>query len=352
MSRILFIADARSIHSHKWINYIARKSNFKVTWFSLNPSKYEMENKINFINIKINFFYNSLRIIKILCFFRPEIVHIHYVGFHSLYLLFLSNKSRLIINTWGSDLVFSNKNFLKKFWLRYLIKRSTLVISDAYHHFNFLKNFGLKEKKFQYVPYGTDIEFFSPNHDCFQSQKYVVIHTRGLHDHYDLKTFLKAVKLVSDKNSSFEFKVIGSGPKKLELEEYSRKLNISDKVNFLGQLSQKDLRDEINLSDIYVSCSLSDGGIAGCTSEAMACQKLVIISNNSDNHIWISNGINGYLFNNGDYEELSRLILKSVKDIPKSILISKRARQKIIDSNSYTKQMDKIINIYNSILLS
>ena len=64
MREILFIADARSIHSHKWINYIAKKSNFKVTWYSLNDSSYEFQKNINFINIKKNFFYYSLHIIK------------------------------------------------------------------------------------------------------------------------------------------------------------------------------------------------------------------------------------------------------------------------------------------------
>ena len=42
MKKILFIADARSIHSHKWINY-CKKRNFKITWVSLNNSKYDLE---------------------------------------------------------------------------------------------------------------------------------------------------------------------------------------------------------------------------------------------------------------------------------------------------------------------
>ena len=347
MRRILFIADARSIHSHKWINYISQKSNFKVIWVSLKKSNYKYDKNIHFININKNFFVNSLKVIKILFFSAPEIVHLHYVGFHSLFLLFLRNKSNLLINTWGSDLLFSDKNFLKRYWLKNLIKKSSLVISDAYHHLDILKAYGLKEKKFNYVPYGTDTEFFSTNKECFQNQNYVVIHTRGLDDLYDVKTFLKAAKLVIKKNNKFSFKVIGSGPRRSDLEKYASDLKISNKVSFLGQLSQKKLRDEIIKSDIYVSCALSDGGIAGCTSEAMSCQRLVIITNNSDNHVWINHGKNGYLFNNEDYLKLSKIILESIKDIAKSSDIAKRARKKIIETNSYTKQMDKVIEIYD-----
>ena len=38
-----------------------------------------------------------------------------------------------------------------------------------------------------------------------------------------------------------------------------------------------------NSIDIYVSTSLSDGGLASSTAEAMSFERLVIVSNNSDN---------------------------------------------------------------------
>jgi len=350
MRSILFIADARSIHSHKWINYISKKSNLKVTWVSLKKSNYKFEKNINFINIEKNFLANCFKVFKVLFFSKPNLVHLHYVGYHSLFLIFLRNKSKLIINTWGSDIALKKRDFLKILWLKYLIQKSHLVLSDAYHHFDYLKNFGLRENKFKYLPYGTDIEIFSSNKNCFSSNNYTVIHTRGLDEIYDVKTFLKAAKLVIDKDNKFFFKVIGTGPKQNELQEYSRILKINDKVSFVGQLSQVDLKNEINKSDIYVSCALEDGGIAGSTSEAMACQRLVIITNNSDNHLWINNEINGYLFNNGDYKKLSELIINSLKDIPKSIKIANKAREKIVELNSYDKQMDKVLKLYDSIL--
>ena len=41
-------------------------------------------------------------------------------------------------------------------------------------------------------------------------------------------------------------------------------------------------------SDIYVSTSLSDGGLAASTAEAMACELPVIITNFGVNSKWIS----------------------------------------------------------------
>ena len=49
-----------------------------------------------------------------------------------------------------------------------------------------------------------------------------------------------------------------------------------------------------NKIDIYISTSLSDGGLASSIAEAMSFERLIIISNNSDNKIWIKNNINGF----------------------------------------------------------
>ena len=78
----------------------------------------------------------------------------------------------------------------------------------------------------------------------------------------------------------------------------------------------------------------------------MSFERLIIISNNSDNKIWIKNNINGFLFNSGDYRSLSELIINSVKFKEKSIEISKLSRDLIINKNSYQKEMKKVEKKY------
>ena len=103
---------------------------------------------------------------------------------------------------------------------------------------------------------------------------------------------------------------------------------------------------ELNSSDIYVSCALRDGGLASSTAEAMSCERLVIISNNSDNNQWIINNKNGYLFDNGDYFDLGKIILSAISNKEESIKIGKQGRKIILQKNSYVKQMNKVLNIY------
>ena len=131
---IVFIASAASIHSIRWVKFFANKEN-KITLISLvKPShvtinevkKFEQNVKIYYLNNLINFF-------KVFTFLRSgkySLVHIHYLGWHSLLSLFISSKSKLIITPWGSDLS-QEINFFKKIWLSILFRKSNFLICDS-----------------------------------------------------------------------------------------------------------------------------------------------------------------------------------------------------------------------------
>ena len=349
-NKIVFIADARSIHSVKWINFIAQNTNNEIYWASLFEGNYEKLEKVNFLPISKSFLRNILRFTWFLFSNEEILVNLHYIGFHSLFLLFLNKKAKLVTNAWGSDLVFSKINIFRKIWLKFIISRSSIVISDCYHHYEFLKNYGLNLDNFRYVPYGTDTEKFVPKRECFSNENIEILNPRGLSEVYDPKTFILSAKKVLEVYPNIIFKLAGRGHLEKELKMLVNKMGISKNVIFLGFLSQSDLINEINASDIVVSCALRDGGIAGSTSEAMSCERLVVVTNNSDNHLWIKHGENGFLFENLDYINLSDVILKIIGDQKKLSLIAKNARKTILEKNSYSKQMNKIIKTYDKLI--
>ena len=49
------------------------------------------------------------------------------------------------------------------------------------------------------------------------------------------------------------------------------------------------------MADIYISASKSDAGIAASTAEAMACEKICIVTDVADNRKWINKNT-GFLF--------------------------------------------------------
>ena len=110
--------------------------------------------------------------------------------------------------------------------------------------------------------------------------------------------------------------------------------------------------DFYNNIDVYVSTSLSDGGLSASVAEAMSFERLIIVSNNSDNSQWIKDGENGYLFDSKDHKQLSELILKSLANKNESIQIASLSRNLITEKYSYEKEMLKVKNTYFKIIKS
>tara|TARA_B100000212_G_scaffold300080_1_gene245266 strand:+ start:1891 stop:2943 length:1053 start_codon:yes stop_codon:yes gene_type:complete len=346
---ILFIASAASIHSLKWINYFSENTDHNIHWAFVSSMKYKIDKNIKIINIKKNWILNSIKLIFKLKKTKDLIVHLHYVGKHSLFLIFLNRDAKLITNTWGSDLIFNKYNFLRRIWLGFIISRSNIVISDAYHHYEFLKKYNLQKEKFKYVPYGTDTDKFKPINSSFSRDDIQIINTRGFDEVYDAKTLILAANIVLREYPNIIFKFAGKGSQEIYLKNLVKKLQIQKNVIFLGFISQKELFSELNRSDIYVSCSLRDGGLAGSTSEAMSCERISVISDNSDNNKWIIDNDNGFLFQNSNFEELAQKIIWILKNKEECIEKSKKARDTIVERNCYFKQMNKVNKIYELI---
>ena len=124
---------------------------------------------------------------------------------------------------------------------------------------------------------------------------------------------------------------------------------MSSNIKFLGLLDKKEMIEFYNKIDIYVSTSLSDGGLAASIAEAMSFERMIIISNNSDNKFWIKNK-NGYLFESKDHKSLTKLILQSIDQKDSSIKIAESSRDLIINKYSYQKEMGKVFKKYKQIL--
>ena len=347
---IVFIASAASIHSIRWVKFFANKEN-KITLISIvKPShvtinevkKFEQNVKIYYLNNLINFF-------KVFTFLRSgkySLVHIHYLGWHSLLSLFISSKSKLIITPWGSDLS-QEINFFKKIWLSILFRKSNFLICDSKRLVKKSSELGMNNKNYMISMFGVDTDLYKKSRNIFsQEGNFIVGSNRNLEEIYDVKTLLKAAELICKTRNDINFYIAGNGLLRESYTKFVNKKNLTSNVKFFGQLNKKEMLDFYNKIDIYISTSLSDGGLASSIAEAMSFERLIIVSNNSDNKIWIKNNINGFLFNSGDYKSLSKLIINSVKLKERSIEISKLSRDLIINKNSYQKEMTKVEKKY------
>tara|TARA_A100001388_G_scaffold239995_1_gene195546 strand:+ start:9969 stop:11051 length:1083 start_codon:yes stop_codon:yes gene_type:complete len=352
--KIVFIASAASIHSIRWVRYFVEEKH-EIILISLAKPNHETKIELNKFKKQIRIFYfNNLKsIFKTINFLLCEqysLVHIHYLGWHSLLSLFISKKAKLILTPWGSDLL-KNKYFFKKIFLNFIFRKANYLICDSDRLAKESIKMGMKKERIQISMFGVDSDIYKKTRTIFNNKiKFFVGSNRKLEKIYDVITFLKTAELICQIRKDIFFYVAGSGTLKETYMKYVKDKKISKNVKFLGLLNRKEMLNFYNNIDIYVSTSLSDGGLAASIAEAMSFERLIIISDNSDNKLWIKNKINGFLYKTKDHKALSKLILNAIEKKENSIQISKKSREIITNKYSYKTEMKNVENKYLQIL--
>ena len=91
-----------------------------------------------------------------------------------------------------------------------------------------------------------------------------------------LDHLIKAVHLLKEKGlNSFELVIGGDGPDREKLKQLAQSLDVAERCRFLGGLNREQVRQQMQLCDVFVLSSLHEtfGVVVG---EAMACGKPVI----------------------------------------------------------------------------
>ena len=354
--KICFFAASNSIHSYRWVKYFAGRG-YAVTWVSLCKTIFEPIEGVKYHEITtsknlISIFRSVVFLRKILNSEKPDFLHVHYLGIYGLIAL-LSGFRTIVSTPWGSDILINKKNFLYWILIRAFLKRAKLITCDARHMKDQILEFGVSKNQVEIINFGIDTEQFAPMPTNFQLTKkmkikdgFTVISMRNFEPVYDLKTFILAMPEVLSKYPYVNFLLIGQGSQEKELKDLVKELKIESSVFFPGFISNVDLPQLLNSSDIYVSTSLSDAGIAASTAEAMACGVPVVITDTGENREWIKNGETGYLIPPSDpfklAEAIQNMILKP-KEIKK---VGLAGRKMIFDHNDYRTEMSKVDRLY------
>ena len=180
----------------------------------------------------------------------------------------------------------------------------------------------------------------------FDRKKLKLINIGRYTDQKDQLTLLKAVNRIKDK-ISFNLLLVGRGVEKKNLVKYIHENNLSKQVKLLD--FQNNPFNLIKSSDVFILSSLYEG-LPNVLLETQVLKKFIISSNcpTGPREILL-NGKAGFLFNIGNYLELSNLILyysKNKKSLSKKISIG----YKNLNRFDYNQNLKKYLNIINSLI--
>lgn len=153
------------------------------------------------------------------------------------------------------------------------------------------------------------------------------------------------INSIANVNHKIHLTIIGDGPERKRLEKLTQKLNISDKVTFLGCIAREKVISKLKESDIFILLSRNETfGISYL--EAMATGNIVIAKKEDGIDGIIQNNKNGFLINS-EVGELKSCIENIIKMSDEEIEI---IRQKSLDTVKRLTIKESAENYINNIV--
>jgi glycosyltransferase involved in cell wall biosynthesis len=240
-----------------------------------------------------NFISNKSFVFQMLLFARylkksPNPVHAHLPKSELIASLVCPKKSFVVTRHNSENFWPSGPKSISKLISKFVCSRAAKVISISNAVKRFIVETGEVSNncKVDVIYYGSDLNselssigLLDLNSRIIRSSRTFRIGSIGrLVDQKDYPTLLMAFKELLINHPESELFIVGDGNRKKELQDLARKLNIYEKVFFLGRTQY--IKEFLSLIDLFVLPSRYEGfGLV--LLEAMSAKKPILASNNS-----------------------------------------------------------------------
>jgi len=279
-------------------------------------------------------------------------------GFYSA----LADFKPYLLFVWGSDvLVWPKKLFIFKSIVGYSLKKADAILVDSDVQVKVCLELGASPDKIVKIPWFDINDVHNVKIEDEGKRKIrqnlgisedetLVISTRSHEQVYSVETLILAISKIVRHDHKVKFLIIGGGSKTLFLKRLAKRQGVVDKVIFTGKISRRKVMEYLQVSDIYVSTSLSDGTSASLL-EAMACDIPPIVTDIPGNREWIRDRSNGLLFPVKDHNALAENVVKLLKDDDYRKSIVAKAYETIIEKANWQMNSKLLDDLISSMVL-
>jgi len=294
---------------------------------------------------------------------KPDIVHAGPIQ-TCAFIAALSGFDPLLTMSWGFDLAKDSdtSGWMKRI-TKYTLRRSAYFTSDAQFTRDKAVAFGMDPDKTVIFPWGTDIKHFVPKQNKKQKTKkgkpsttvrrpqsktITLFCSRSWESNYGVDVLAKAFVKVASVNPNVDLILLGGGSLGPKIRQILMSGSVMERVHFGGQVGQRDLPRWYHMADIYISPSHVDGSSV-TLMEALACGMPCLVSDIAGNREWVEEGVNGWLFRDGDVDELVEKILNAIKIRRSFKKIGEAARKTAEEKADWSKNFGKLLEAYEQI---
>lgn len=317
MKRVLFLSDAKSIHTRRWAEHF-RDQGVQVHVASFRSEKIagvEVHELPTYGLGRMGYFLAVPVLRRLAKQLAPDVVHAQYVTSYG-FLAALAGLRPLVLTAWGTDVLISPRESRVMHWLAsYAVRRADVVTTVAQHMNSAVASLGVPVDEVTAVPFGVDTQkFVPPAAPRPEAMPLRLICTRNFGPVYSVHTLIKALQQVAARGLNLQVDLVGEGPLKSDLETQVAEAGMGSWITFHGHVDHTRLVQLLARAHIFVTPALSDGNNVSL-NEAMACACFPIATDIPANTQWIQHGVNGLLYPPGDAHRLAECISQAAADV-------------------------------------
>jgi glycosyltransferase involved in cell wall biosynthesis len=281
---------------------------------------------------------------------QPDLVHAGPIQ-TCAFIAALSGFRPLLTMSWGFDLMEDvHRNWWWEWVTRFTLSRSTFFTSDAQVTRDTAVECGMNPDRTVVFPWGVDISRFAPkphNREPRSGNRkpFLIFCNRSWEPRYGVDVLAKAFVKIAEAAPNVRMMLMGGGSQGARIRQILLNGGVLDRVQFPGQISQTDLPRWYHMADVYISPSHVDGSSVSLM-EALASGLPCLVSDIPANCEWVSEGVNGWLFPDGDADALAGKILQAVVQRERLPVIRRAARAVAEERADWKKNADKLFAAY------
>lgn len=288
---------------------------------------------------------------KVLDSIQPDLIHagpIQKVAFIAA----LTNFHPLISMSWGTDLLMdADRNFWWQWITRYTLRHSDWLVGDCQVVQKKAAGFGFPVEKTSIFPWGIDLNRFQPDSSgkCKRQlgweKNFVILCTRNWETRYGVDLVAHAFCQLAVQIPDGLLVLVGGGSQENMLRKMVLEAGLQNRVIFAGRIDYEELPRYYQAADLYISASHSDGSSVSLM-EALGCGCPVLVSDIVSDLEWITPNEQGWLFMDGDWNDLADKMLDIYQQRLNLKNISVKSRQTALEKADWNKNFSVLIATY------
>lgn len=287
---------------------------------------------------------------------KIDVIHAHY-GWNGIAMLSYAKQFNipLIVSFHGVDASYSLKKQRYRKQLLSLFEYASLIILCSPY---MLKNLSLGkyQNKVRIVPYGIDVDIFSPTAINVKKNKIKILHVGRLVAKKGVPDLIRVFDKLRSQFPFVELQIIGGGKELDECKMLAESKHLGKDIIFSGPQPNDVVLKALRDCDIFVLNSRTDDdgdqeGLPNGLLEAMSCGRPVVSTYHAGIPDAIIDNVNGLLVNERNNDELLDALARVVVDGDLRNRLGVEARATVVNSFSILKMESDLCQLIEETVL-